>query len=283
MGRIKLFTGIFIIYNSQYVKKNGKNIFFKIIKLRFLVINMSKALDVVMAGIIAGIVAYATTILGVGGTVIGAALGAILYQIMAHLFTKPLEGIKKQNIEARIIYIIPLILIVLIEILFIFAPQYLIPPINFDYLEEATKNNLFRCIGVGLIIMGLYPIIQPENIKKLHGYILLIVGVIVLLVGFADSNIPITDFYSVILVEQRIIISCMVIAALIYVIISMIKETITMGNINYNNGKGLQNFEKITDNGVKSNKKLDYWFKDSKNRKNSRNNNNKTKKDHDMR
>jgi len=243
---------------------------------------MSKALDVVMAGIIAGIVAYATTILGVGGTVIGAALGAILYQIMAHLFTKPLEGIKKQNVEAQIVYIIPLVLIVLIEILFIFSLPYKTGD-PFQRLESVTENTLFCCIGFGLIIMGLYPIIQSENIKKLHGYILLIVGVIVLLVGFSDSNKPITNLYSVIVFEQRIIISCMVIAALSFVIISMIKEIITMGNINYNNRKGLQNFEKIADDGVKSNKKLDYWFKDSKNRKNSRNNNDKTKKDHDMR
>ena len=39
---------------------------------------MSKTLDVVTAGIIAGIVAYATAILGIGGTVIGSVLGAIL-------------------------------------------------------------------------------------------------------------------------------------------------------------------------------------------------------------
>ncbi|MDD3984691.1 MAG: hypothetical protein PHY59_02095 [Methanobacterium sp.] len=242
---------------------------------------MSKALDVVMAGIIAGIVTYATTILGVGGTVIGAALGAILYQIMAHLFTKPLECIKTQNVEARIAYIIPLVLIVLIEILFIFALQYKTPGDFFHILEDVTQNNLFRCIGVGLIIMGLYPIIQPENIKKLYGYIIVIVGIIVLLIGYADFNTPITDFYSVILIERRIIISYMVIAALSFVIIAMTKETITIGNINYNR-KGLQNFEKSVDNNVKYNKKLDYWFKDIKNR-NSRNNNDKTKKDHDMR
>jgi len=243
---------------------------------------MSKALDVVMAGIIAGIVTYATTKLGFGGTVIGAALGAILYQIMAHLFTKPLEGIKKQNVEAQIVYIIPLVLIVLIEILFILSLPYTSRD-PFHRLESLTKNTLFCCIGVGLIIMGLYPIIQPENIKKLYGYIIIIAGSIVLLVGFSDSNTPITNLYAVIVFEWKIIISCMVIAALSFVIISMIKEIITMGNINYNNRKGLQNFEKIVDNGVKYNKKLDYWFKDSKNRKNSRNNNDKNKKDHDMR
>ena len=137
---------------------------------------MSKTLDVAMAGIIAGIVAYATSILGIGGTVIGAVLGAILYQIMSHLFKAPLEGIRTQNVEARIVYTIPLILIVAIEILFIFALLYLKPGNFFYILENATENNLFRSIGVGLIIMGLYPVIQSENIKKFYGYIIIIVG-----------------------------------------------------------------------------------------------------------
>ena len=88
---------------------------------------MSKALDVVMAGIIAGIVAYATSILGIGGTVIGAVIGAILYQIMSHLFKAPLEGIKTQNVEARIVYTFPLILILIVEILYILAILYLKP------------------------------------------------------------------------------------------------------------------------------------------------------------
>ncbi len=74
-----------------------------------------------MAGIIAGIVAYATSILGISGTVIGSVSAAILYQVMSHLLKTPLKGIKTQNVEARIVYIFPLVLIVGIEILFIFA------------------------------------------------------------------------------------------------------------------------------------------------------------------
>src|SRR4030042_1034551 len=117
---------------------------------------MSKALDVVLAGVIAGIVAYATSILGIGGTVIGAVLGAILYQVMSHLFKTPLEGIKTQNVEARIVYTFPLILIVAIEVLFILAMLY-VNQANFFYiLENATSDNLFRSIGIGLIIMGIY-------------------------------------------------------------------------------------------------------------------------------
>ena len=243
---------------------------------------MSKTLDVAMAGIIAGIVAYATSILGIGGTVIGAVLGAILYQIMSHLFKTPLEGIRTQNVEARIVYTIPLILIVAIEILFVFALLYLKPGNFFYIIENATENNLFRSIGFGLIIMGLYPIIQPENIKKLYGYIIIIVGIIVLLGGFADFNTPITDLYSVIFSELGIIISFMVIAALSYVIIAITKESVTI--INDKGETDFENFEKIEDEDVKYNKKLDYWFKDSKNGNDPKiNNDDDTKRDHDMR
>jgi hypothetical protein len=243
---------------------------------------MSKTLDVAMAGIIAGIVAYATSILGIGGTVIGAVLGAILYQIMSHLFKTPLEGIRTQNVEARIVYTIPLILIVAIEILFVFALLYLKPGNFFYIIENATENNLFRSIGFGLIIMGLYPIIQPENIKKLYGYIIIIVGIIVLLGGFADFNTPITDLYSVIFSELGIIISFMVIAALSYVIIAITKESVTI--INDKGETDFENFEKIEDEDVKYNKKLDYWFKDSKNGNDPKiNNDDDNKRDHDMR
>ena len=198
-------------------------------------------------------------ILGIRGTVIGAVLGAILYQIMSHLFKAPSEGIKTQNVEARIVYTIPLILIVAIEILFVFALLYIKPGNFFYILENATENNLFRSIGVGLIIMGLYPIIQPENIKKLYGYIIIMVGIIVLLGGFADFNTPITDLYSVIFSELGIIISLMVIAALSYVIIAITKESVTI--INDKNETDFENYEKIEDEDVKYNKKLDYWFK----------------------
>ena len=58
---------------------------------------MSKTSDVVLAGIIAGIVAYSTSVLGISGAIIGSVVGAILYQLIPHLFKKPLEGIKTQD------------------------------------------------------------------------------------------------------------------------------------------------------------------------------------------
>ncbi len=217
-----------------------------------LVIEMSKALDVVTAGIIAGIVAYATAILGIGGTVIGAVLGAILYQVMSHLFREPLEKIETQNFEARIVYVLPLILIVVVEILYIFAILYLKPGSVFYQLEDATNHNLFRSIGAGLIIMGLYPLIQQEYIKKSYGYIIFIVGIIVLLGGFADFNTPITDLYSVIYTEMGIIISLMVIAAISYVALAIFREAFKI----YSDKK----LTIIEEPNVKYGERIDHWL-----------------------
>lgn len=215
---------------------------------------MSKALDVVLAGIIAGIVAYATSVLGIGGTIIGAVIGAILYQIMTHLFKAPLEGIQTQSVEARIVYTIPLILIIVIEVLFIFALMYLKPGNFFYILENATDYNLFRSIGIGLIIMGIYPIIQPENIKKQYGFIIISIGVVKLLGGFADFKVPITDFYAFIFSELGVIISLLVIAGLTYVTFSLIKES-----VNIIREKGEINSERE----VKFGEKIDHWYSEN--------------------
>ena len=243
---------------------------------------MSKALDVVLAGVIAGIVAYATSILGIGGTVIGAVLGAILYQVMSHLFKTPLEGIKTQNVEARIVYTFPLILIVAIEVLFILAMLY-VNQANFFYiLENATSDNLFRSIGIGLIIMGIYPIIEHENINKRYGYIIIAVGVVKLLGGFADFNVPITDLYAFIFSELGVIISILVIAALSYVIIAITRESVTI--IREKDENDLENYEKIGENEVKFGERIDDWLDDDKAGNDPNlNKDDDIKKDHDMR
>ena len=243
---------------------------------------MSKALDVVLAGVIAGIVAYATSILGIGGTVIGAVLGAILYQVMSHLFKTPLEGIKTQNVEARIVYTFPLILIVAIEVLFILAMLYENQANFFYILEKATSDNLFRSIGIGLIIMGIYPIIEHENINKRYGYIIIAVGIVKLLGGFADFNVPITDLYAFIFSELGVIISILVIAALSYVIIAITRESVTI--IREKDENDLENYEKIGENEVKFGERIDDWLDDDKAGNDPNlNKDDDIKKDHDMR
>ncbi|MEL7671813.1 hypothetical protein [Methanobacterium sp.] len=213
---------------------------------------MSKMLDVIMAGVISGIVALTTTKLGVGGTVIGAVIGAMLYQVMSHFIKEPLENVntrKKvhtrenvhtrnnvninrsvntQKIETKIVYVFPLIIIVAVELIYLFSSVYWKPDQIFNYLEHATDGTLFRTIGLGLLIMGIYPIIQSENIKRSYGYIILSVGIIKLLNGFVDTHSPFVKLYANLFADFGLVISLAVIAALSYVILSIIQESIVI-------------------------------------------------------
>ncbi|MCC7551108.1 MAG: hypothetical protein KO316_06425 [Methanobacterium sp.] len=189
---------------------------------------MSKVLDIVMAGIISGIVAYTTSQLGIAGTVIGAVLGSMLYQLMSNFFREPLDNvdaIKTQKLERSIFYVFPLIIILGIEVIYLLSSFYDTSLLIFHSLETATRWNLFRTIGVGLMIMGVYPLLEPERISPVYGLIVLIVGVVKLMVGFVDFNSPIVAWYSPIFHQFNELISIMLIAALLYVIVAIIQDS----------------------------------------------------------
>jgi hypothetical protein len=187
---------------------------------------MSKMLDVIMAGVISGIVAFTTSQIGIGGTIIGAVIGAMLYQFISHFVKEPLKGVNTKKIETKIVYVFPLILIVAVEIIYLFSAVYWKPEQIFHYLENATGWSLFRTIGLGLIIMGIYPLLQSENIKRSYGYIILSVGIIKLLNGFVDLHSPFVKLYANLFADFGLIISLAVIAALSYVILSIIQESV---------------------------------------------------------
>lgn len=189
---------------------------------------MSKTFDIFMAGIISGIVAYTTIQLGIGGTVIGAVLGSVLYQFMSHFIRNPLEKVQTQKIESSIVYTLPLLLILGIEIIYFMAPIYWRSEQIFYFLQGATGWNLFRSIGIGLIIMGIYPILQSEFVKKRYGFIISGLGVIVLLRGFIDVHSPLVNLYYGLFTRFDDLISLMVIFVLIYVIFAILKGSISL-------------------------------------------------------
>jgi hypothetical protein len=213
-----------------------------------------------MAGIISGIVAYTTIQLGIGGTVIGAVLGSVLYQFMSHFIRNPLEKVKTQKIESSIVYTLPLLLILGIEIIYFMAPIYWRSEQIFYFLEGATGWNLFRSIGIGLIIMGIYPILQSEFVKKRYGFIISGLGIIVLLRGFIDVHSPLVDLYYALFTRFDDLISSMVIFVLIYVIFAILKESISLirqkdDEIDLNDQENKNSKEDVKE------KSLDEWFK----------------------
>lgn len=189
---------------------------------------MTKAFDILMAGVISGIVAFTTSKLGVGGTVMGAVLGSMLYQLLSHYFREPLKNVKTERVESRAVFAIPLIIIVIIEFIYLLGNFQWRPQQIFYLLEEATSWNLFRSIGVGLMVMGIYPLLQPETIKKSYGHVLLIMGFIVLLRGLVDVNSPLVTVYRAIFYEFDVLITFTVILGLIYMIISIFRESVVI-------------------------------------------------------
>lgn len=189
---------------------------------------MTKAFDILMAGVISGIVAFTTSKLGVGGTVMGAVLGSMLYQLLSHYFREPLKNVKTERVESRAVFAIPLLIIVIIEFIYLLGNFQWRPQQIFYLLEEATSWNLFRSIGVGLMVMGIYPLLQPETIKKSYGHVLLIMGFIVLLRGLVDVNSPLVTVYRAIFYEFDVLITVTVILSLIYMIISIFRESVVI-------------------------------------------------------
>jgi uncharacterized membrane protein len=192
---------------------------------------MSKTLDIIMAGLISGIVAYTTSQLGIAGTVIGAVMGSMLYQFMSHFFKDPIENvntIKTQRVESSIFYVFPLIIILAIEIIYLLSSFYHIPSELFQSLETATGWNLFRTIGVGLMVMGVYPLLEPDRIPPIYGLAVLGVGLVKLMAGFVDYNSPIVGLYSPIFHQFNELISIILIAVLLYVIVSIIQDSVTI-------------------------------------------------------
>jgi len=190
---------------------------------------MSKLFDIVMAGLISGIVAFTTTKIGIAGTILGAVFWSVLYQIMSHYVKEPLQKAETKKIENKIVYMIPLVLILFVEIIYLLKPIYLEPQQIFYFLQGATNWNLFRSIGTGLVLMGIYPILQPENIDRKYGYILLSLGIVILLRGFTDVSSRFVDLYSFIFFELGTYITIMIILVLSYVIISIVKDSLILG------------------------------------------------------
>lgn len=202
---------------------------------------MSKSFDVVMAGLISGIVALTTGFLGVAGTVIGAVLGAILYQALSLFIKKPLKSSTIRRVENELVYMIPLILIAIFLAIFIVALLHAYTMYSpdllefFRQLEEITNNNLVRFMGIGLVAMGIYPLIQSKVIEKKYGFIIFISGIILLIRGLLDINVEFFYYYSEVFQSFDILSMIYVFLAISFVIIKMFIESITLYRNKMNN------------------------------------------------
>ena len=162
--------------------------------------NLVKHFNVIMAGFIGGTVALFTSVLGVSGTIIGSVLSSFLYQLLSSYSEEKIDAgsLRKPKLANEIVYIFPLVVIGIIELIFFLSALHYRFDMIFDFLESAVANNLFRLMGIGLIILGAYPYFNSNNIDKRNGTVVLIVGVLLLLRGLMDiSSITSKIFYAV--------------------------------------------------------------------------------------
>ena len=131
--------------------------------------NLVKHFNVIMAGFIGGTVALFTSVLGVSGTIIGSVLSSFLYQLLSGYSEEKIEegALRKPKLANEIVYIFPLVVIGIIELIFLLSALHYRFDMIFDFLESAVANNLFRLMGIGLIILGAYPYFNSNNALSL--------------------------------------------------------------------------------------------------------------------
>ncbi len=185
---------------------------------------------IILVGCISAFVAGLTSIMGVAGTIIGSVISSVLYNMLTEALEKPVgQATFSTDFEWDIAYIFPLVVIVLIQLLLILALLSEIGILPYTFLsvflsiQQFADNNLYRLLGLALIIMSVYPLlIKPDIIKKSNGAIIAFVGLIFLARGFVDVQNKITDVYDEIFVYFDLPIAIIAFVLLVLVICNIL-------------------------------------------------------------
>lgn len=186
-----------------------------------------------LVGFISAFVAVLTSVMGVAGTIIGSVISSVLYNMLTEALDKPINNATfRSDFEWDIAYVFPLVVIALIQLLLIFAllAEFGILPSTFlnVYLsiQDFANNNLYRLLGVALIIISAYPLIlKPNFVKKEHGVIIAGVGLIFLARGFVDLGNRITAIYDGVFAHFDLPIAIIAFILLVFVIVKILNST----------------------------------------------------------
>ena len=186
----------------------------------------------ILVGAISAFVAILTTVLGVTGTVIGSVISSVLYNMLSEALEKPVEEATfSHNFEWEVAYIFPLAVIAMIQLLLIlsFLSEWGFLPYGFLnaflMLQDFANNNLYRILGLAMLVISVYPIfLKPDIIKKSHGVIIALVGFIFLARGFVDAGNAITNAYDVIFIYFDFPIAIIALVMIIYAIVQILKS-----------------------------------------------------------
>ena len=218
----------------------------------------------ILVGLISAFVAVLTSVLGVAGTVIGSVISSVLYNMLSEALEKPVSDVKiKHDFEWDVAYVFPLIVISLIQLLLIcsFLAEFGILPSTFlnAYLslQDFANNNLYRILGLALIVISVYPLVlKPENVKKVHGVIIAAIGIVFLARGFVDMGNQITDLYHPIFAVFDFPIAVIAFILLVFVIVRILMSAWESDNESkkyansINDGSFEEKYSKYFENGV---------------------------------
>ncbi len=231
---------------------------------------MSKAqiTDILILGLISGIVAILTSFMGISGTIIGSVVSSIIAEFLKTYFKNPVKdkiseyeknqdtydnyefnnnnysayepnynnsiksnysysrpSTKTQDtsyISSKILFVFPLVVILIIELIHFLSVVNIIPQNMFFALESITNWTLFRTIGYALIVMGFYPIIS-KKLGTHNGILLIIVGIIELIIGYADTNVHASLLFSL-FSSLKDYVNIAIILAILYTILTIPDE-----------------------------------------------------------
>lgn len=187
----------------------------------------------IVVGFISAFVAALTSVMGVAGTIIGSVISSVLYNMLTEVVDqKPIsKHTFSPDFEWDIAYVFPLVVIALIQLLLIFAllAEFGILPSTFLNvylsLQDFANNNLYRLLGIALIIISVYPLVlKPEFVKKEHGIIIAGVGLVFLARGFVDLGNRITNIYDVVFARFDLPIAIIAFILLVFVIVKILNS-----------------------------------------------------------
>ena len=213
---------------------------------------------IVLVGFISAFVAILTSVMGVAGTIIGSVISSVLYNMLSEALEKPMENASfDTNFEWDIAYVFPLVVIALIQLLLIFALLAEAGFIHYGFAEfyfsiqNLANNNLYKILGVALLIMSVYPLIlKPEHVTKIHGIIIGFVGLVFLARGFVDIDNNITNLYDGVFSHFDFQIAVIAFILLLIVIVRIILSARNSEN-EFKTMKNEINNEKINKNGAR--------------------------------
>lgn len=230
----------------------------------------AKMTDILILGIISGIVALLTSVMGISGTIIGSVVSSILAELLKTYFKDPVKNkvseYEKSNIEnyhsyknnynenytrenrreytirdnysynnnqinsnqntshitTRALFLFPLVVILIIELVHFLGAINIIPYDIFLNLESLTNWTLFRTIGYALIVMGIYPLVS-KKLGTQHGIILIIVGIIELIIGYADTNMQASALFAL-FSSLKEYVNIAIILAILYTVLTVPEE-----------------------------------------------------------